>query len=191
MKIKPTVKPGQVTVELQPGDDQLLERAGHMGKAGSTPLKVERILVPIDFSDCSSKALDYALAFAEQFEASLILLHVVEPAVYPENYLVVQTAADEMNQDLVQAGRERLAALSRKRIGGKVPSETLVRLGRAHSEIPDTARALGADLIIIGTHGYTGLKHVLLGSTAERVVRYASCPVLTVRLRAAGPPEHQ
>jgi universal stress protein A len=57
----------------------------------------------------------------------------------------------------------------------------LSRMGRAHSEIPDTAKALGADLIVMGTHGYTGLKHMLLGSTAERVVRQAPCPVLTVR----------
>ena len=188
MKIKPAIKPGQVTVEMQQGDDQLLEKGGHAGKASGLPLKIERILVPIDFSDCSNKALEYALAFAEQFEASLILLHVVEPAVYPESYMLVQPATDEMNQDLVKAGRERLAALGRKRVGSRVRTETLVRLGRAHSEIPDTAKALNADLIIIGTHGYTGIKHVLLGSTAERVVRYASCPVLTVRLPTNGNP---
>jgi nucleotide-binding universal stress UspA family protein len=59
--------------------------------------------------------------------------------------------------------------------------ETLVRMGRAQSEIPDTAKAIGADLIVLGTHGYSGPKHALLGGTAERVVRQAACPVLTVR----------
>jgi nucleotide-binding universal stress UspA family protein len=62
--------------------------------------------------------------------------------------------------------------------------EILVRIGHAHSEIPDTASALNVDLIVMGTHGYAGLKHVLLGSTTERVVRHAACPVLTVRLPA-------
>jgi nucleotide-binding universal stress UspA family protein len=65
-------------------------------------------------------------------------------------------------------------------MGGKVSVEILVRMGRAHSEIPDTAKAMGVDLIIISTHGYAGLKHALLGSTAEKVLRCASCPVLTV-----------
>ncbi len=181
MKIKPAPKTGQVTVELDPGDDRLLEKGAHANKAAASPLKLKRILVPIDFSDYSARALDYALAFAEQFQAKLILLHVVEPTVYPENHMLVPPAMDEVNQGLVEAGRERLEGVSRKRIGHRVPVELLVRLGRAHSEITDTAKAVGADLIIIATHGYTGLKHVLLGSTAERVVRQAPCPVLTVR----------
>jgi universal stress protein A len=181
MKIKPAIKPGHVTVELDSRDDELLEKAANTPKSAASALKLKRILVPIDFSECAAKAVDYAAVFAEHFQAKLILLHVVEPAVYPENFLVLPLPLDETNQNLVETARERLDGLARKRIGHKVPVETLVRAGRACSEIPDTARALGADLIIIGTHGYTGLKHALLGSTAERVVRHAACPVLTVR----------
>jgi nucleotide-binding universal stress UspA family protein len=162
-------------------EDHILDKGAQAAKTAASLLKLKRILVPIDFSDCSLRALDYALAFGEGFEAKLILLHVVEPAVYPENYLVVTSTLDETNQNLMRAGRERLDGLSQKRVGGRVETETLVRIGRAPSEISDTAKALAADMIIIGTHGYAGLKHVLLGSTAERVVRHAPCPVLTVR----------
>ena len=148
----------------------------------SAPAAFKQILVPIDFSDCSLRALDYAIALGLSFGAKLTLLHVVEPTPHPQSHLGVTPPLDETNQTLVEAGRERLAALGKKRIGTRLRTETLVRMGRAHSEIPDTASALGADLIVVGTHGYTGLKHVLLGSTAERIVRHAHCPVLTVRL---------
>lgn len=145
------------------------------------PLAIHKILVPIDFSVCSLQALDYAMGFAERFKAVIVLLHVVEPTVHPDNYLNVAPALDESNQNLVEIGRERLEALAQERIAERLTAETLVRMGRAYSEIPDTAKALGADLIIIATHGYSGLKHVLLGSTTEKVIRTASCPVLTVR----------
>ncbi len=143
-------------------------------------LPLKHILVPVDFSSCSLQALSYALGFAQQFGSRLTLLHVVEPALHPDSYLAAPTF-DETNQNLLQAARERLENICEKRVGNRLPAEILVRMGRAYSEIPDTAKALGADLIILGTHGYTGMKHVLLGSTAERVVRNAPCPVLTVR----------
>jgi nucleotide-binding universal stress UspA family protein len=139
------------------------------------------ILVPIDFSDCSAAALDYALALAQKLESKIMLLHIVEPAAYPENYLLTPATLDEANQNLMAAGREKLATLEQKAKGHERSIETLVRMGRAQSEIPDTAKAIGADLIVLGTHGYSGPKHALLGGTAERVVRQAPCPVLTVR----------
>ncbi len=181
MRVKPAAKPGEATVELAPTDDQLVERSAHSPKAIRGPLKISKILVPVDFSECSLHALDYALAFAEQFEARLVLLHVVEPAASADSYLSVAPVLEDTNQNIVEAGRERLETLCRRRLGNKVPFEMLVRMGRAHSEIPDTASAMGVDLIILATHGRTGLQHVLLGSTAEKVVRHAACPVLTVR----------
>ena len=170
MKTDPVSKPGSNLAE-----------SAEASPASGFPLRIKHVLVPLDFSDCSLRALDYAVAFGEQFHAKLTLLHVVEPVVVPDNYLAAAAALDETNQSLLEAARERLLALCRKRLNHHVASEVLVRMGRAYSEIPDTAKALGADLIILGTHGYTGLKHVLLGSTAERVVRHAACPVLTVR----------
>jgi len=143
---------------------------------------LKRILVPIDFSDCSLSAMGYALGLAAKFEARITLLHIVEPAVYADNYLNNPVAMEEANVSLITAGRDRLAALQRRisaQNSGGV--ETLVRMGRAQSDITDTAEATGSDLIVMGTHGYGGLKHLLLGSTAERVIRHAPCPVLTVR----------
>lgn len=157
-------------------------KSAKASRSTAGPLRIRKILVPLDFSQCSTHALDYALGMAEAFGASVILLHIVEPAaVSSENYLNVTPMLDESHQQLLEAGRERLADLSQKHMGHKIPTESLVRIGRAPSEIADTAEALGVDLIVMGTHGYSGIKHALLGSTAEKVVRHAVCPVLTVR----------
>jgi len=117
------------------------------------------------------------MVLASGCDAKLILLHVVEPARYSDEYFGAQ--ADE-NEPYLKVEREHLAEIERKKIGHRVASETLVRMGRAWSEIPDTAKALGADLIVLGTHGSTPRKDAF-GSTAEGVLRHAHCPVLTVR----------
>jgi nucleotide-binding universal stress UspA family protein len=147
--------------------------------------RVKRILVPLDFSDCSFQALDHALALAEEFRATLILLHVVEPDLSATLSRSGHNAMDEGQENQLEEWRERLAKLVQKRVGHHIPVETLVRIGRAHSEIPDTAKALGANLIVIGTHGATGQAAPVLGGTAERVLRHACCPVLTVCHRGA------
>jgi nucleotide-binding universal stress UspA family protein len=144
------------------------------------PLTLKQILVPIDFSDCSTAAFDCALALAEKFEAKVTLLHVVEPAAYPENCLLNPATPDEVNQKLIKSGRERLARLKNKARGHARSVDSMVRMGRAHSEIPDTAKAIAADLIVLGTRGANGLKQMSLGGTAERVVRLAHCAVLTI-----------
>jgi len=186
MKIKPVPRQKKVTIELKRSDDRLLEQSAAAARAATSSFRLKKILVPVDFSDFSTKALDYALAFADQFNARIVLLHVVEPAVYPESYMLVASALDDLNNDLLRGAKQKLGALSKERIGNQVPSESLVRTGRAYSGITAAAQELDVDLIILATHGYTGLKHVLLGSTAERVVRHAPCPVLTVR-----DPEHE
>lgn len=185
--MKTSSKCGQSTVATVATVEAVLEpKESRTLKPCEPGLPFARILVAIDFSESSLRALDYALALAEPFGARLILLHVVEPAGYLDNQFGVAPALDETNQNLLEEGRERLAQLCQRRISSRVRSENLVRLGRAHSEIPDTAKALAADLIIMATHGFSGLKHALMGSTAERVVRMAPCPVLTVRQPANG-----
>lgn len=144
-----------------------------------------RILVPVDFSQCSLRALDYAVMLADAFEATVILLHVLEPASFGLDQLAIPTELEEQLQFHLRTGRDRLLEINRKRMGQRPRTETLVRIGRAWSEIPDTARALAVDLIVLGAHGETSLKHSLLGSTAEGVVRHANCPVLTVTGSAA------
>lgn len=142
-------------------------------------LKIKSILVPIDFSDTSKKALVYAVRMAEQFGATITLLNVVEPVATPD--FAYHPLMLETNQ-IKEAAKTQLAALVKKlNLPEKLIERTIVRFGAPFTEITEAARTLKVDLIIITTHGYTGLKHVFLGSTAERVVRHAPCPVLTVR----------
>jgi nucleotide-binding universal stress UspA family protein len=153
-------------------------------KAGLMPalLHIKSVLVPLDFSPSSEKALAYAVAFARQFGAKLTLLHVVEPVATPD---FADSFPLVMENDKVKGECQRhLERVQRDlQIEPKLVEKVLVRHGRSFHEIADAARTLKADLIIISTHGYTGLKHALLGSTTERVVRHAPCPVLVVRER--------
>ncbi len=144
-------------------------------------LQVRRILVPIDFSDNAQKALRYAISLANRFGARITLLHVIKQVVYPTEMGIMMTNG----LFAATALRKRLAELAQKFVPESVRGKTLVRGGEPWDEIAAVARQTKADLIVCTTHGYTGLKHVVLGSTAERVVRHAPCPVLTVRSRGA------
>jgi universal stress protein A len=147
--------------------------------AAQSGFPIRTILVPVDLSEPSKKALRYAFALAQQFDAKLILLYAVEPVATPDfayHPLMIET------EKVVAAAEERLKKLCAEEVIEPSRIEkTLVRKGVAHDQITDAAKSSKADLIVIATHGHTGLKHVLLGSTAERVVRHASCPVLVVR----------
>jgi nucleotide-binding universal stress UspA family protein len=162
------------------------DRQGHRrAKAPATelaPLNIHlrRILVPLDFSEPSQQALRYAHVFAEQFGASLTLVHVIEPMVYPAELGYVPIVPDDLEEKRMEELKGRLKAIAQD-LGTTSKVETSLRVGRSWREICDAAKADNTDLIILSTHGYTGLKHALLGSTAERVVRHAPCPVLTVR----------
>lgn len=140
---------------------------------------IKRILVPTDFSPTSDLAMDYAADLARKLGAAIQLLHVVdEPsfaAVYPDGYFVDLPALRVQAMDEAQ---KRFAALA-----GRVDLDvtTDVQFGRPAVVIADQALARGTDLIVMGTHGRGGVAHLLLGSVAERVVRTAPCPVLTVR----------
>ncbi|PWU11601.1 MAG: universal stress protein [Verrucomicrobia bacterium] len=169
MRIKPTTKTGGVLLELGPEEAQIPAQSLETARA----FKLQKILVPVDFSDCSKKALHYAIPFARQFGAELKLLHVLAP--YP--------AVPEMapyDFDDIHDCREELNRLQ-KEIEGEVRSTTGLRKGLPHMEIAAAAREFGADLIIISTHGRKGFSRMLLGSTTEKVVRHAPCPVLIVR----------
>ena len=140
-------------------------------------LTLKNILVPIDFSDTSLKALQYAVPFAKQFEAKITLLHVVDVPMYPQEfgYLLVDES------QALEGTKKSLAELAARMIAPELLADTLVRRGFAFDTIVTVAREMQTDLIIATTHGYTGLKRVALGSTAERIVRHAPCPVLVVR----------
>jgi nucleotide-binding universal stress UspA family protein len=139
-----------------------------------------RILVPVDFSGSSMKALNYAISFAGRVGAKIILLHAMRPgyAYVGDARTVYDLAA--FNESLrVETERQMREFIHAAKFGG-VKFETAVRLGAAVEEICDFARSEDVDLIITATHGRTGFKHVLIGSVAERVVRHADRPVLVV-----------
>ena len=166
MTVKPASKNGGVFVELGPMEKQL----------PSEPLpqfKLKKVLVPLDFSACSKKALEYAVPFAKQNDAELVLLNVIEPyPPVPQLELVdVETIQDNLRE----------LEIVRESVGDDVLCRSEVRTGVPHVEIVQEARQNDIDLIILSTHGHKGLSHVFLGSTAEKVVRNAPCPVLTVR----------
>ena len=152
-------------------------------KAGKArPIELKRILVPIDFSEHSKDALKYAIPFARQFNASISLIYVVEPTVYPADFSFGQVGFPAVEDELRKKGAEELEELIKREIGEKVVADYVIRTGKAFYEIDQFARETSIDLIIIATHGHTGVEHILFGSTAEKVVRYAPCPVLVVRL---------
>ena len=156
----------------------------HTGPGDVVPalMNIRSILVPVDFSPESEKALAYALPFARQFGAKLTVLHVVEPTATPDFLTSFPLVID--NDKLMADCKKHLERVVKDlAIEPKFMETTLVRYGRAFHEITQAARSLKTDLIIISTHGYSGLKHTLLGSTAERVVQHAPCPVLVVRPR--------
>jgi nucleotide-binding universal stress UspA family protein len=150
-------------------------------------IDLHRILVPTDFSKWSRNALTYGVAFAEKFGAEIHLLHVVQDLALfiPEAVMMAPPMAPPVEQFIssARAALERVVqdlALPALRI---VPE---VAEGVPFTEIVRCAREKDIDLIVMGTHGHTGLAHMLLGSVAEKVVRKAPCPVLTVRH-----PEHE
>jgi nucleotide-binding universal stress UspA family protein len=148
---------------------------------------ISRILVATDFSTGSDLALDYATTLAHQFGAAVHLLHVVEDpfvagAWTPELYIA---SISTVRASLIDEAAARLARLcpAFERHGLTVTSEVMV--GSPAPAIRDVAEARRCDLVVMGTHGRSGMAHLLLGSVAEKVIRQAPCPVLTVRAQAA------
>lgn len=176
MKVKPTKKKDRVMVELGRADTSLLEDA-----TSGRSFALKQILVPVDFSSCSLKALRYAVAFARQFKAAITLLYVVQPYYLPGD-LTGGLDYAALEKEIEENSERELDSLANREVGKKAPWKILLRMGRPVDQITRVADEQNVDLIIISTHGHTGLKHVMLGSTAENVVRHAPCPVLTVRV---------
>ncbi|MCZ7627138.1 MAG: universal stress protein [Candidatus Methylomirabilota bacterium] len=140
-------------------------------------MQISRILFPTDFSHDAEHAFQYALTFAREFGAELHLLHVI--------YFPPQTPEYDIGQvidSLVKNAEDNLKKLAEGVPEPKSVFRLDVQVGVEHVEITKYAEREKIDLIVMGTRGRTGLAHVFLGSVAERVVRHASCPVLTVKL---------
>jgi universal stress protein A len=151
-------------------------------KHGSqTAINLKRILVPVDFSPLSKKALLYASRLAQQFNADVDLFHAVEPEIPPafDGYMLAPPPIS--NGATANCAGQMKALVSAAHCAGAARVKSTVRCGLAAFEIVEAAKEFDVDLIVIATHGYTGWKHFAIGSTAERVVRAAPCPVLVVR----------
>jgi len=141
---------------------------------------LKRILVPTDFSDPSEEALKTAMAFGQTFGATLDLVHVAVEATYPlPPPIDVASLPIDIGPALERAAEGLAVEEARVREAG-IPCESATLVGRADQEIVERARATAADLIIMGTHGRSGLAHAILGSNAARVIQHAPCPVLII-----------
>jgi universal stress protein A len=144
-------------------------------------MEIRQILAPTDFSEFSKQAIESAFALAQTFGAKLLLLHVVELPAYPVEGFVPSTMGTTLIDDL-----QRQASLDLAQVLPEPPNATVevsrqVVVGIPYRKIVEVAEAAKADLIVVATHGRTGLSHLVMGSVAERVVRTAPCPVLTIR----------
>jgi nucleotide-binding universal stress UspA family protein len=144
--------------------------------------KFQRILVPTDFSAASAAAIPYARDLAAD-GSEVILVHVMELPHYPALFEGTALVVPPIDETLRSQLRKQLDSVLEKEFGDHgVKARAILREGSPTRELLDCAKAEKIDLIIIATHGYTGVKHMLLGSTTEQVVRMADCPVLTVRV---------
>jgi nucleotide-binding universal stress UspA family protein len=142
-------------------------------------MTLEHILVATDFSEPSERALDLAVELATQFDAALTVVHVVEVPSYV--YTETTYASANVIGPLNQAARERLDGLIARTRERLPRAQALLRSGTPWEEVLGAARDTTADLVVVGTHGRRGVKHLLIGSVAEKIVRTSPVPVLSVR----------
>ena len=142
----------------------------------------EKILVAVDFSDNSSYAFDYALSLAKQFDSELLLLHVINEPVDLRGFYVPHISFEQLEKEIAAGAAIMMEQFCQEKLQGYSNYKTAIVTGTPFDEIIRKASEFQASLVVIGTHGRTGLDHIIFGSTAERVVRGATCPVLTIRL---------
>ncbi|MCS7021107.1 MAG: universal stress protein [Gemmataceae bacterium] len=143
---------------------------------------IRRILVPTDFGECSAPAVRLAAMLAERLQAELVLLHVVQDLTLALPDAVMPTPVPSPDlAEMIESAKQGLVNLIRTEQLEHLQPQTEIRVGSPVAEIVAAAKDLQADLLCIGTHGRTGLAHLLLGSQAERILREAPCPVLTVK----------
>ena len=140
------------------------------------------ILVAIDFSDSSDNAFQMAMNMAKKFKARLLVLHVINEPVDLRGFYVPHISFEKLEEEIEEGAKKMMESFCRQHMGGFDDYECLIVPGLPYEQIIAQAEEKSADLIVLGTHGRTGLDHVLFGSTAEKVVRKSALPVLTVRL---------
>jgi universal stress protein A len=144
-------------------------------------MNIQRILAPTDFSELSKQGLTSALELAEAFGAKLLLVHVVEPPPYPVEGIVPSPLGATLLDDLERQASNDLTQMLPEARRSKVEVARRVVVGVPYRKIVEVAEEEKSDLIIMTTHGRTGLSHLVMGSVTEKIVRTAPCPVLSIR----------
>jgi nucleotide-binding universal stress UspA family protein len=145
-------------------------------------MEIKSILFPTDFSEGSAEALKYAVEFANRYGAKLYVLHVIYDVAKASGWYVPHVSMDAIYKDIQEGAKKELDNFGVNELGGLKNIERIVQTGVPYQEIMSCAVKNKIDMIIIGTHGRTGIDRILFGSTAAQVVRNAPCPVLTVRI---------
>jgi len=145
-------------------------------------MEIKSILFPTDFSEGSAEALKYAVEFANRYGAKLYVLHVIYDVAKASGFYVPHLSMDAIYKDIQEGAKKELDNFGVNELGGLKNIERIVQTGVPYQEIMNCAVKNKIDMIIIGTHGRTGIDRILFGSTAAQVVRNAPCPVLTVRI---------
>lgn len=142
--------------------------------------ELKKILCPIDFSDNSEKILQSAVFFAKKFEATLHAVFVVQSFDDYAGFYVPHIPIASFMDEMIQGAEKKLGSFMAPHVGAEIPCTEVVLYGDVADEIVRYAEKAAIDLIIMGTHGYKGLEKALFGSVAEKVVKTAGCPVLTI-----------
>jgi len=140
------------------------------------------ILFANDFAETSEEVFDYALSLARKYGAKLLIVHVINEPVDLRGFYVPHISFENLEKEIVEGAEKMMDKFCRTKVKDFADYETMILSGIPYEEIIKKAEDAQASLIVMGTHGRRGLDHMLFGSTAERVVRGAGCPVLTVRL---------
>jgi nucleotide-binding universal stress UspA family protein len=149
-------------------------------------MKIESILFPTEFSEGSSYALEYAVDLAKRYNAKLYLLHVIYDIAKGAGWYVPHISMDELYKDIEKGVKKELDRFGNEELRGLKNVVRTVVIGVPHDEITEFVKKNKIDLIVMGSHGKKGMDRILFGSTAAHVVRFAPCPILTVRI-----PKHQ
>lgn len=153
----------------------------HTAKSTGTQIQIKRILAPTDFSPLGNRAVEVAGEFARRYDAELTIMHVMAPFFGGTEADVLAVPAAYYGKDILAMLQERLDDLTDKLRAENTRVKAVISMGVPFMEIIKNAREQEVDMIVISTHGRTGISHALIGSTAERVVRKAPCPVLSMR----------
>lgn len=141
------------------------------------------ILFATDFSESSEFAFEHALTLAKKFEARLLIVHIINEPVDLRGFYVPHISFDKLEEEIEEGARKMMEKFCRTHLSGYENFETFILPGIPYDEVIKKALEERADLIVLGTHGRTGLDHVLFGSTAEKVVRKSPVPVMTIRAK--------